>query len=76
MGGGVRLNYVESAATRTKALASVLTPEIEQKMLARIKRLGEVQDMAGEVLYFAVNASQWVCGQVLFVNGGGVQNLD
>lgn len=75
---GIRLNCVGPGATRTNALASVLTPEIEQKMLANtpIKRLGEVEDIAGAVLYFASPISSWVSGQVLFVNGGGVQTLD
>ena len=75
---GVRVNCVGPGATKTKALASVLTPELEARMLAGtpIKRLGEVADIAGAVLYFAAPVSQWVSGQVLFVNGGGVQTLD
>jgi len=75
---GIRLNAVGPGATRTAALASVLTPEIEEKMLAHtpIKRLGTVEDIAGAVLYFAAPVSEWVSGQVLFVNGGGVQTLD
>lgn len=77
-GPEVRINAVGPGAIKTKALASVLTPEIEQKMLAHtpIKRLGEVEDIAGAVLYFASPISQWVSGQTLFVNGGGVQTLD
>jgi 7-alpha-hydroxysteroid dehydrogenase len=69
---------VGPGATKTKALASVLTPEIEKTMLAHtpIKRLGEVEDIAGAVLYFAAPVSEWVSGQVIFVNGGGVQTLD
>lgn len=74
----VRVNAVGPGATRTAALQSVLTPEIEQKMLAHtpIKRLGEPEDIAGAVLYFAAPISSWVSGQTLFVNGGGVQTLD
>lgn len=74
----IRVNAVGPGATKTAALASVLTPEIEAKMLAHtpIKRLGEVNDIAGAVLYFAAPASEWVSGQVIFVNGGGVQTLD
>lgn len=75
---GIRVNCVGPGATKTAALASVLTPEIEEKMLAGtpIKRLGEVEDISGAVLYFAAPISSWVSGQVLFVNGGGVQTLD
>ena len=75
---GVRINNVGPGATRTHALSTVLTPEIEERMLAHtpIKRLGEVSDIAGAVLYFAAPLSSWVSGQGLFVNGGGIQTLD
>lgn len=74
----VRINAVGPGATRTAALETVLTPEIEQRMLAHtpIRRLGEPEDIAGAVLYFAAPISAWVSGQTLFVNGGGVQTLD
>lgn len=74
---GIRVNCVGPGATRTHALATVLTPEIEARMLAHtpIHRLGEVSDIAGAVLYFAAPVSAWVSGQTLMVNGGGVQTL-
>lgn len=77
-GPEVRVNAVGPGATKTAALASVLSPEIEEKMLAHtpIKRLGEPTDISGAVLYFAAPISEWVSGQILFVNGGGVQTLD
>ena len=75
---GIRVNAVGPGAVRTDALASVLTPEIEKRMLSHtpINRLGEPEDIAGAVLYFAAPISKWVSGQILFVNGGGVQTLD
>lgn len=77
-GPEVRINCVGPGATRTDALAKVLTPEIEEKMLAHtpIKRLGMAEDIAGAILYFASPVSEWVSGQTLFVNGGGEQTLD
>ncbi len=77
-GPEVRLNCVGPGATRTAALETVLTPEIEAKMLANtpIKRLGTADDIAGAMLYFASPVSEWVSGQTIFVNGGGVQTLD
>ena len=77
-GPEIRINAVGPGAIRTDALASVLTPEIEQRMLAHtpLQRLGEADDIAGAVLYFAAPISKWVSEQVLFVNGGGVQTLD
>jgi len=76
-GPEVRINAVGPGATRTDALKSVLTPEIEEKMLSHtpIKRIGEADDIAGAMLYFAAPISEWVSGQTLFVNGGGVQTL-
>lgn len=75
---GVRINNVGPGATKTAALASILTDEIKEKMLRHtpIKRLGEVSDIAQAVLFFASPASSWISGQVIFVNGGGVQTLD
>lgn len=77
-GPEVRINAIGPGAIKTAALASVLTPEIEKTMLSHtpIKRLGEVEDIAGAALYFAAPISEWVSGQVLFVNGGGIQTLD
>ena len=77
-GPEVRVNAVAPGAVKTAALASVLTPEIEQKMLEHtpLERLGKPDDIAGAVLYFAAPISAWVSGQTLFVNGGGVQTLE
>ena len=77
-GPEVRINCVGPGATRTAALKTVLTPEIEKIMLARtpIKRLGFPEDIAGAMLYFASPISEWVSGQTIFVNGGGEQVLE
>lgn len=74
---GIRVNSIGPGATRTHALASILSPELEARMLAGtpLKRLGEVDDIAMAVLFFAAPASSWVSGQVLMVNGGGTQTL-
>ncbi|WP_313503486.1 glucose 1-dehydrogenase [Kaistella carnis] len=77
-GPEVRINAVGPGATRTAALESVLTPEIEKVILAHtpIKRLGTADDIAGAMLYFASPISEWVSGQTIFVNGGGEQVLE
>lgn len=77
-GPEIRINAIGPGAIRTDALKKVLTPEIEKRMLAHtpLECLGEAEDIAGAVLYFAAPISKWVSGQVLFVNGGGVQTLD
>ncbi|WP_291254998.1 glucose 1-dehydrogenase [Fusobacterium sp.] len=78
LGPEIRVNAIGPGAIKTRALASVLTPEIEKNMLKNtpLKRLGDVEDIAMTVLYFASPASAWTSGQVIFVNGGGIQELD
>ena len=74
----IRVNAIAPGATRTQALETVLTPEIEQKMLAHtpLKRLGKPEDMANAALFLCAPASNWVSGQILTVSGGGFQELD
>ncbi len=74
----IRVNAVAPGATKTDALASVLTPEIEKTMLMHtpIKRLGEAQDIARAALFLCSPAASWISGQLLTVSGGGVQELD
>lgn len=74
----IRVNGIAPGATRTAALESVLTPEIEARMLSHtpIHRLGEPQDMANAALFLCSPAAAWISGQILTVSGGGVQELD
>ncbi|MEJ2309124.1 MAG: 7-alpha-hydroxysteroid dehydrogenase [Gammaproteobacteria bacterium] len=74
----IRVNAIAPGATKTAALQSVLTPEVEKAMLAHtpLKRLGEPEDMANVALFLCSPASSWISGQVLTVSGGGVQELD
>jgi 7-alpha-hydroxysteroid dehydrogenase len=75
---GIRVNAIAPGATKTHALSTVLTPEIEKAMLRHtpLKRLGEAQDMANAALFLCSPAAAWVSGQILTVSGGGVQELD
>ena len=74
---GVRVNAIAPGATRTAALESVLTDEIEARMLSHtpIHRLGEAQDMADAALFLCSPAAGWISGQILTVSGGGQQEL-
>jgi 7-alpha-hydroxysteroid dehydrogenase len=75
---GIRVNAIAPGAIKTKALESVLSPDIEKAMLKHtpLGRLGEATDIAHAALYLCAPASAWVSGQVLTVSGGGVQELD
>lgn len=78
LGPEIRVNGVAPGAIKTRALASVLTEEIERKMLSKtpLKVLGEADDIAMTVLYLATPLSKWTSGQIIAVNGGGEQELD
>lgn len=78
LGPEIRVNAVGPGAIKTDSLETVLTPEIEEKMLLHtpLKRLGVPGDIASAVLFLASPASSWISGQILFVNGGGTQSLD
>jgi len=75
---GVRVNAIAPGAIKTHALATVLTPEIENRMLQHtpIRRLGEAEDIAHAALFLCSRAASWISGQILTVSGGGVQELD
>ena len=74
----IRVNAIAPGAVKTHALSTVLTPEIERRMLAKtpLARLGEPGDIAHAALFLCAPASAWVSGQVLTVSGGGIQELD
>ncbi|WP_302849640.1 SDR family oxidoreductase [Polaribacter sp. ALD11] len=69
----IRINAIRPVATRTDALNTVLTPELEKEKSKHtpINRLGKPEDIAGAVLYFAAPISNWTSGQVIFINRGG-----
>jgi 7-alpha-hydroxysteroid dehydrogenase len=68
----VRVNAIAVGSTKTDALNTVLTPEIEQTMvdLTPMARLGEVEDIALGALYLCSPAASYVTGDILGVNGG------
>lgn len=70
----IRVNALGPRVTRTKALNTVLTPELENAMLKHtpLHRPGKPDDVVGAVLYFAAPISR----QVIFINVGGEQTLD
>ena len=75
---GIRVNAIAPGAIKTHALSTVLTSEIEKRMLAKtpMGRLGEPDDIAYAALFLCSPAASWITGQVLTVSGGGIQELD
>jgi 7-alpha-hydroxysteroid dehydrogenase len=74
----IRVNAIAPGAIKTDALATVLTPEIEKKMLKHtpLGRIGLPKDIAYAALFLCSPAADWISGQVLTVSGGGIQELD
>lgn len=68
----VRVNAIAVGSTRTEALNYVLSPEVEKMMLdlTPMARLGEVEDISACALYLASQASSYLTGDVIAVNGG------
>lgn len=68
----IRVNAIAVGSTKTEALNTVLTPEIEQTMvdLTPMGRLGEVEDISACALYLASPASAYLTGDIVAVNGG------
>ena len=73
----IRVNCVMPGAIKTPALESVLNSDIEKEMLKStpLKRLGEPEDIASAIFFFVSPLANWVSGQSLMINGGGVQDL-
>jgi NAD(P)-dependent dehydrogenase (short-subunit alcohol dehydrogenase family) len=70
---GVRVNCVCPGFVRTPFTAALLAdPERDAKLTALhpLGRLGQPEDVAEAVLFLASDASSWITGQALAVDGG------
>jgi 2-hydroxycyclohexanecarboxyl-CoA dehydrogenase len=70
---GITANCVALGATRTPATARGMSdPEAAKRILKvyQIKRVGEPEDAANMILFLASDASSWITGQTIPVNGG------
>lgn len=70
----VRVNVIEPGPILTEALSGYLqiAPEHGQEMLKHIPlgTFGQPEDIAAAALFFASDASRWVTGKILGVEGG------
>lgn len=69
----IRVNAVSPGSIGTDALQMVLDDDtMRNQMIAAtpLRRIGEGEDIAAAVLFFASDASSYVTGQVLGVDGG------
>lgn len=70
----IRINVIEPGPILTDSLKGYLAsaPEQEKVMLDAIplQSLGQPEDIAATALFFASDASRWVTGRILAVDGG------
>ena len=71
---GIRVNAIAPTAVNTPSRQTLLQGPILEKILARIPlgRLATSDDLMGAVIYLASEASDFVTGQTLFIDGGWV----
>ncbi len=70
---GVRVNAVAPTFIATALTEEVLKqPEFYKNVVSRIPmgRIGKPEDVVGPVVFFASDASQFVTGQILYIDGG------
>jgi NAD(P)-dependent dehydrogenase (short-subunit alcohol dehydrogenase family) len=70
---GIRVNGVAPTFVYTEMVAAMLADaKFKQSLLDRIPlgRIADPEDIVGPALFFCAPASDFVTGQVLFVDGG------
>jgi NAD(P)-dependent dehydrogenase (short-subunit alcohol dehydrogenase family) len=70
---GITVNSIAPTFVRTPQVASLLADDdFRNGVLARIplNRIGETDDLVGPVLFFCSDASSFVTGQILTIDGG------
>jgi NAD(P)-dependent dehydrogenase (short-subunit alcohol dehydrogenase family) len=72
----VRVNSISPGYTRTKLVDDLLATPIGQQMLPKwmnltpMGRMGEVTDLQGAVVYLASEASDFMTGHDMVIDGG------
>jgi 3-oxoacyl-[acyl-carrier protein] reductase len=71
---GVRANAIAPSIVRNERIDQFMPPEMQEKAAGSLplRRIGIPADVAQAALFLASEASSWITGQVLDVNGGKV----
>jgi 3-oxoacyl-[acyl-carrier protein] reductase len=69
---GIRVNAIAPAVVATDMVRSLLTPEVRERILARIPlgRLAEEDDVARLAVFLASDWSDFITGETIAVDGG------
>lgn len=70
LGPRVRVNAIAPGIIRTEATARARSNEAALSARLPLERLGEPQDIASAVLFLVSDASAWITGETLTVDGG------
>lgn len=72
MGPRVRVNAIAPGLIRTDATAEVFAQEAALAARSPMGRLGEPEDISKAVLFLVSDASSWITGETLAVEGGAL----
>ena len=74
---GIRVNAIGPTYTKTRLVKSLNEDPEKLKFIIEttpLRRLSEVSEMAGGILFLASNASSMVTGHTLMIDGGWASN--
>ena len=76
-GQGIRVNAIAPGPTDTEATRTIVPEEFRKHLLAglALKRMGQVDDMAGALSFLLSDDAAWVTGNVLAVDGGQITRI-
>ena len=71
---GIRVNAIAPSIVRNEKIDKFMSPEMQAKAVESrpLRRIGEPTDVAQATLFLASEASAWITGETLDVNGGKV----
>jgi NAD(P)-dependent dehydrogenase (short-subunit alcohol dehydrogenase family) len=71
---GIRVNCIVCGTFRTDSFESGAPPEAQEAIAQRVSlgRIADAQEIVGTALYLATDASSYLTGQLITVDGGGV----
>ncbi len=70
MAPGIRVNAVAPAVVKTRLAGALLTDEEATARLHPLARVGEPEDVARLIVFLASDASSWITGAIVPVDGG------
>jgi 3-oxoacyl-[acyl-carrier protein] reductase len=76
-GQGIRVNAIAPGPTDTEATRRQVPDEFRDPLVAglAIKRMGQVDDLTGALLFLLSDEARWVTGHILAVDGGQVTRI-